>query len=77
VTGEFGRLLGHQSSITRLTEEHAEARITPGEIFTVGQRVRILPNHACTVVNLHDRLLGVRGETIATEFVVSARGCVQ
>jgi hypothetical protein len=29
------------------------------------------------VSNLHDRLVGVRGERVEEEIVVAARGCVQ
>jgi D-serine deaminase-like pyridoxal phosphate-dependent protein len=40
----------------------------------VGDRVRIVPNHVCVSVNLQDRLWGVRGDDIVTEWDVAARG---
>ncbi|MBI4545833.1 MAG: alanine racemase [Gemmatimonadetes bacterium] len=40
----------------------------------VGDRVRIVPNHVCVSVNLHDRLWGLRGEKIESSWSVAARG---
>ena len=68
---------GPSSRIARLSEEHGVIQVEEGERFRVGQRVRILPNHACVVSNLHDRLIALRGDRIEGEIVVEARGCVQ
>jgi len=70
-------VLGRKTRVARLSEEHGVLQVEPGEAFRVGERVRILPNHACVVSNLHDRLVGVRGEQVEEEIVVAARGCVQ
>jgi len=43
----------------------------------VGEAVRIVPNHACVVANLHDRLIATRGGLVAGEIRVAARGCVE
>jgi D-serine deaminase-like pyridoxal phosphate-dependent protein len=43
-----------------MSEEHGVLEVAEGESFRVGERVRIVPNHACVVANLADRLLGVR-----------------
>jgi D-serine deaminase-like pyridoxal phosphate-dependent protein len=75
--GGYGRLLGRQSRIERLSEEHGVVALADGEAFRVGERVRILPNHACTVVNLHDRLVGVSGERVEAVLRVAARGRVR
>lgn len=75
--GGHGLLVGHRSRIARLSEEHGVIQVEEGERFRVGQRVRILPNHACVVSNLHDRLIALRGDRIEGEIVVEARGCVQ
>jgi D-serine deaminase-like pyridoxal phosphate-dependent protein len=72
----FGFVLGRRSRIARLSEEHGVIEVVAGETFRVGERVRILPNHACVVANLHDRLLGTRGGAIETELAVAARGRV-
>ena len=72
-----GLILGSRSRLQSLSEEHGAARIEDGDSFRVGDRVRILPNHACVVSNLHDRLFGVRGGRVETEFRIAARGRVE
>ena len=72
-----GLVLGTQSRIEKLSEEHGVVAVAPGDSFRVGERVRILPNHACVISNLHDRLYGVRNGRVETEFVVAARGRVE
>jgi D-serine deaminase-like pyridoxal phosphate-dependent protein len=72
----FGFVIGRQSRLARLSEEHGVIDVVPGETFRVGERVRILPNHACVVANLHDRLLGIRSGRVEAELVVAARGRV-
>ena len=75
--GGYGQLLGRASRIERLSEEHGVIAVAPGESFRVGERVRLLPNHACVVANLHDRLVGVSGNQVEAVLAVSARGRVR
>ena len=75
--GGHGLVLGTRSRLARLSEEHGVISVEPGDRFRVGDRVRILPNHACVVSNLRDRLLVVRAETVEGAFAVAARGCVE
>ena len=72
-----GLILGTRTRLVSLTEEHGVARVAPGDSFRVGERVRILPNHACVVSNLHDRLYGVRASRVETELRVAARGRIE
>ena len=72
-----GLILGSGSRLRSLSEEHGVLRVEEGDSFRVGERVRILPNHACVVSNLHDRLYGVRGGRVETEIRVSARGRIE
>ncbi len=74
--GGHGWILGRQSRVQRLSEEHGVVDVVPGEFFRVGERVRLLPNHACVVSNLHDRVLAVRGGRVEAEWAVAARGRV-
>ncbi len=76
-SGGHGFVLGRKSRLSRLSEEHGVIDVEPGESFAVGERVRILPNHACVVANLHDRLIAVRNGRVETELVVAARGRIQ
>lgn len=73
----YGQIAGRRSRLQRLSEEHGVIDVEGGETFRVGERVRILPNHACVVSNLHDRLVGVKGESVETELIVAARGRVR
>jgi len=73
----FGAIVGRRSRIVRLSEEHGVLTVEPGERFRVGDRVRILPNHACVVANLHDELVAVRGDSVEGRITVAARGRVQ
>lgn len=43
----------------------------------VGDRLRVVPNHACPAVNLHDRVYGARGGRVEAFWRVAARGKVQ
>jgi D-serine deaminase-like pyridoxal phosphate-dependent protein len=61
-------------AIERLSEEHSVARVTAACALKPGDRVRILPNHACTVTNLADSLAIVEGTRVIEHWPVSARG---
>jgi len=74
--GGHGFIIGHASRIDRLSEEHGAVRVEPGDSFRVGERVWILPNHACVVTNLHERVYAVRGGRVEAEWTVAARGRV-
>ena len=61
--------------IERLSEEHAVARVQQSCTLQPGDRVRIVPNHACVVTNLMDELLVVDGsDQIVDRLPVAARG---
>ncbi len=75
--GGHGFLLGRASRIARLSEEHGVIDTAPGERFTVGERVSIVPNHACVVSNLHDRVYAVRDGTVEAVWQIAARGRVE
>lgn len=45
-----------------------------GDRFGVGCRVRVVPNHVCSVVNLVDELVVVRGDDVVDVWPVDARG---
>ena len=60
--------------IERLNEEHGVARVPETCGLAPGDRVRILPNHACVVTNMVDELLMVKGLEIVDRLPVAARG---
>ena len=63
-------------TIERLSEEHGVVTVT-GTRPLLNTRFRIIPNHACTVINLFDQVYGVRGEVVETSWKVAARGKLQ
>jgi D-serine deaminase-like pyridoxal phosphate-dependent protein len=74
--GGHGWIVGRKSRVQRLSEEHGVVDVVAGESFRVGERVRVIPNHACVVSNLHDRILAVRADRVEAEWPVAARGRV-
>lgn len=60
--------------IERLNEEHGVARVHESCTLRPGDRVKILPNHACVVTNMVDELLVVQGNRIVDRMTVAARG---
>lgn len=61
--------------IERLSEEHAVVRISDGgSRLEPGDRVRIIPNHACVVANLTDVLQLTEEDTVIEEIAVAAKG---
>lgn len=53
----FGRLLDFPAAtIVQLSEHHAVAELPDGCDLALGDLVRVVPNHVCNAVNLHDVL---------------------
>jgi D-serine deaminase-like pyridoxal phosphate-dependent protein len=75
--GGHGWILGKKSRVQRLSEEHGVIDVVAGESLRVGDRLRIVPNHACVVSNLHDEITAVRGDRVEAVWKVAARGRVQ
>lgn len=40
----------------------------------IGEKVRVIPGHCCSTVNLHDRIYLFSGETVTDRIAVTARG---
>ncbi len=60
------------------SEEHGRITSQTGAIaLKVGDRVRLFPNHACGMMNMHDEVYGVRGEAVEEIWQVAARGKVR
>jgi D-serine deaminase-like pyridoxal phosphate-dependent protein len=70
-----GRLPDHpQARIVALSEHHATVTFGDGPVPPAGSRVRVVPNHVCTSVNLVDRLVVVEGDEVVDTWAVDARG---
>jgi D-serine deaminase-like pyridoxal phosphate-dependent protein len=62
----------------KMNEEHGFVDLTEaGREFRIGERVHVIPNHICVAVNLHEKVYGVRGETVERVWSVEARGKLQ
>jgi D-serine deaminase-like pyridoxal phosphate-dependent protein len=75
----FGALLDRPDVIvSRMSEEHGILDLSRTDWRpSVGDQVRIVPNHVCVVVHLNDEVHGVRGDVVETRWPVSARGRMQ
>lgn len=63
--------------LTALSEEHGWAEVAGTFIADVGDRLRIVPNHACVTVATQPRLYLVRGDDVLDELAVDARDGVR
>ena len=75
----FGHVVEYpQLVIEKLSEEHGHVDCGASNARPrIGERVTVIPNHACVVSNLHDVVYGVRGDRVERVFGVEARGRVQ
>jgi D-serine deaminase-like pyridoxal phosphate-dependent protein len=75
----FGRIVeSPESRFHKMNEEHGFIDIEKASRkFEPGEKLRVIPNHVCVVMNLHERVYGVRGGEIEREWKVEARGKLQ
>lgn len=75
----YGRIVEYpEAEIVRLSEEHGAVDLSRCQRKPeIGEVVTVIPNHACVVTNLHDRLIGVRRGRPETVWAVAARGLVR
>ncbi|MEL7020630.1 MAG: alanine racemase [Bacteroidota bacterium] len=63
--------------LTQLSEEHGFVRRRTGVELKIGDKVRLIPNHACAVMNLVDEFYIVQGADVIERLPVDARGTIQ
>lgn len=76
--GTWGELLDHPGvTVTFANEEHGVI-VLPDDVadpgLLVGDRVRIVPDHACGTVNMHDELVAVEGDRVLETWPLISRG---
>jgi D-serine deaminase-like pyridoxal phosphate-dependent protein len=73
----YGHVLGRPDiAIDQLSEEHGRL-VSEGPIgLTVGETVRVVPNHACVVTNMVDEVHVVEAGEVTGAWRVAARGCI-
>ena len=77
-TGEmtYGRIVeAPQARLYKMNEEHGFVDID--QPVKVGDRFRVIPNHVCVAVNMHEKMYAVRGDEVEAVWDVAARGKLQ
>jgi D-serine deaminase-like pyridoxal phosphate-dependent protein len=77
--GGFGQVREYPGvSIGWVSEEHGGLNTEATDhVFELGERLTVVPNHACAAVNLHDELAGVRGDRVEVIWPILGRGKVR
>jgi D-serine deaminase-like pyridoxal phosphate-dependent protein len=75
----IGVVVGHpELTFHYSSEEHGRLTSKTGKMdLKVGDLIRLLPNHACGMINMHDEVYAVRGQTVEAVWKVAARGRVR
>lgn len=67
-----------ESMFHKMNEEHGYLDIQKtSHKFELGERLRIIPNHICVAVNLHERMYGIRDGAVEEVWEVAGRGKLQ
>ncbi len=71
----YGFIIGHpEIEIYSLNEEHAFLRCEGKNSLQIGEKIEIIPNHACVVTNLVDEVYGFRDGMLEQIIKIDARG---
>lgn len=75
----FGEVVGHERlRFHKMNEEHGFIDLNGEDAeFRVGDRLRIVPNHICVAMNLHETVYGIRGDEVEHWWRVEGRGKLQ
>jgi D-serine deaminase-like pyridoxal phosphate-dependent protein len=75
----YGRVVEAPGAVFhKMNEEHGFIDLTNAErSFDPGEKLRIIPNHICVAVNLHEYVYGVRNGKVEELWNVEARGKLQ
>ncbi len=75
----FGHIVeAPEARLFKMNEEHGYVDLAASpRKFRIGDRIRVIPNHICVAVNLHERAYGLRGDAVVEEWPVAARGKLQ
>ncbi|CAN5723363.1 D-TA family PLP-dependent enzyme [soil metagenome] len=76
--GTYGELLDHPGVQVSFANEEHGVIVLPEDVadpdLGVGDRVRIVPDHACGAVNMHDELVAIEGERVIETWPLISRG---
>ena len=60
--------------VVGLSEEHGHVLCDEGVELAPGERLRILPSHGDTTINLHERFYAARGDSVEEVWAIVGRG---
>lgn len=67
-----------EAQIYQMSEEHGFVDVTRcSPKPEIGERLTVIPNHACGTINMHDELIGLRGQIVEARWEIAARGKIQ
>jgi D-serine deaminase-like pyridoxal phosphate-dependent protein len=67
-----------EAEIYQMSEEHGFVDVARcPQRPRIGDRLTVIPNHACGTINMHDTLIGVRGQAVEAQWDIAARGKVR
>ena len=67
-----------EAQIYQMSEEHGFVDITQcSHKPKIGERLTVIPNHACGTINMHNILIGLRGKNVEAQWEIAARGRLQ
>jgi D-serine deaminase-like pyridoxal phosphate-dependent protein len=73
----FGLVMGTELTVKALSEEHGVIEMPVASDWPrIGERLRIIPNHACVVSNLFDTVTLISGDEVRATLPVASRGRV-
>lgn len=75
----YGWIVGYpEIHIIKLNEEHGFIESDGSLPFEIGDKIAIIPNHACVLPNLIDKVYGIRDGRVERLIPIEARGhCMQ
>jgi D-serine deaminase-like pyridoxal phosphate-dependent protein len=73
----YGLVMGTELTVKSLSEEHGVIEMPAASDWPrIGERLRIIPNHACVVSNLFDTVTLFSGDEVRETLPVASRGRV-
>jgi D-serine deaminase-like pyridoxal phosphate-dependent protein len=60
-----------------MNEEHGVGHVVGDADLSIGERLRVIPLHVCSCVNLFDRAHGIRGDVVERRINITGRGRIR
>ncbi|HXZ86767.1 MAG TPA: alanine racemase [Myxococcota bacterium] len=76
LSSDFGLPTGFElgARVVALSEEHGHVLVDEGVELAPGERIRLLPSHGDTTINLHERYYAARGDQVEAVWAIVGRG---